>query len=213
MHAKPPEKPVVHLIDDDESFRTGVDRLLRAVGYDVRTYPSAGDFALMRQADLSGCVLLDVRMPGPSGLDLLASLKRNGDTLPVIFLTGHGDIPMSVRAIKEGASDFLTKPVQRQDLLAAVAAALAKESEARAERDRLRALQNRRASLTRCEGAVFERVVAGLPNKQIARELNTGERTVKAHRAHVMEKMQASSLAELVRIAASCGMNCEDRKS
>lgn len=194
-------KEIVHVVDDDESLRTAVARLLRAAGYEVRTYASAGEFALMRDVESRGCVLLDVRMPGPSGLDLQAALTRSDDALPIIFLTGHGDIPMSVRAMKAGAVDFLTKPVQRVELLAAVKTALEREARTQAERASLRIAREHFESLTAREREVFVRVTAGQPNKQIADELHVAERTVKAHRSQVMEKMGAASLAELVRIA------------
>ncbi len=195
------EKSIVHIVDDDEALRTAVGRLLRAAGYEVCTYASAGEFALALNGDLTGCVLLDVRMPGPSGLDLQASLARGHNSLPVIFLTGHGDIPMSVHAMKAGAVDFLTKPVQRAKLLEAVRTGLAKEEETRALRARLTDWRERFERLTPRERDVFERVTAGQPNKQIASETATAERTVKAHRAQVMEKMKAGSLAELVHVA------------
>ena len=194
-------KETVHIVDDDESLRTAVSRLLRAAGYQVRTYASAGEFALARAEDLHGCLLLDVRMPGPSGLDLQASLTRHAEALPIIFLTGHGDVPMSVRAMKAGAVDFLTKPVQRAELLAAIETALARDASTRASRERLRTCRERRDSLTAREREVFTRVTQGQPNKQIAAELSAAERTVKAHRAQVMKKMGATSLAELVQIA------------
>jgi FixJ family two-component response regulator len=130
----PPEKQIVHVVDDDESLRTAMSRLLRAAGYEARTYASAGEFVLARDAEMTGCVLLDVRMPGPSGLDLQDSLARNGDPLPIIFLTGHADVPMSVRAMKAGAVDFLTKPVEATTLLAAVESALAKGAQERSAR-------------------------------------------------------------------------------
>ena len=201
MPAISSEKASVHVVDDDDSFRTAVARLLRAAGYEVRTYASAGEFALAYDASLSGCLLMDVRMPGPSGLDLQASLSRLHNPLPIIFLTGHGDISMSVRAMKAGAVDFLTKPVQRVELLRAVKTALAHEAEGRSKWERLRAWRERLARLTLREREVFDRVTAGQPNKQIASETKSAERTVKAHRAQVMEKMGAGSLAELVHIA------------
>jgi len=199
------EVAMVHVVDDDESLRTAMTRLLSAAGYAVRSYASAGEFALAYSEDLTGCVLLDVRMPGPSGLDLQASLARRANPLPVIFLTGHGDIPMSVRAMKAGATDFLTKPVQGSELLAAVHAALQLEAASRRERVQGQARQERLASLTGKEREVYQRVTTGQPNKQIAAETGMAERTVKAHRAEVMRKMGANSLAELVHIAEALG--------
>jgi RNA polymerase sigma factor (sigma-70 family) len=193
--------PIVHVVDDDEPLRTAVTRLLRATGYEVRSYPSAGEFLLARPANVPGCVILDVNMPGPSGLDLQDAFGRLNDSLPIIFLTGHGDIPMSVRAIKAGAVDFLTKPVERQVLLNAVRDALARDEEGRKARDRDGSLRACFATLTPRERAVFTQVAAGKANKQIATDLGTSERTVKAHRARVMEKLQVTSLAELVRVA------------
>lgn len=192
---------MVHVVDDDESWRIAVSRLLRAAGYEVCTYASAGEFALGLDQGLNGCLLLDVRMPGPSGLELQASLARHGLSLPVVFLTGHGDIPMSVRAMKAGAIDFLTKPVQSAQLLAAIDTALARDADNRRTRAYRQECQDRLDRLTPREREVFERVIAGQPNKQIAAELNAAERTIKAHRARVMEKMEAASLADLVRLA------------
>ncbi len=202
---RPPsdESPAVHLVDDDEALRTALSRLLRAAGHEVRVYASAADFLMARNTGLRGCLLLDVRMPGgPTGLELHQALVRQGETLPVIFLTGHGDIPMSVRAVKNGAFDFLTKPVSRDDLLKAVAAALLTEETAREAGGRRRELLRREAALTPTEREVFRRVVAGQPNKMIAAELGCAERTVKAHRSQVMSKMAATSLPELVIMAA-----------
>jgi RNA polymerase sigma factor (sigma-70 family) len=193
--------PIIHVVDDDDSLRTAVTRLLRAAGYEARSYHSAGEFLLTRPADTPGCVVLDIRMPGPSGLDLQEAFGTLDHALPIIFLTGHGDIPMSVRAIKAGAVDFLTKPVQRQLLLNAVRNALARDGESREARERNGTLRARFETLTPRERAVFTLVAAGKANKQIATELDTSERTVKAHRAHVMEKLQVTSLAELVRVA------------
>ena len=191
--------PVVHVVDDDDSLRTAISRLLKAAGYDVRLYRSAGDFLLEAPKDGPGCVLLDVNMPGPSGLDLQESLAKRGDGPPIVFLTGQGDIRQSVRAMRQGAVDFLTKPVQKKELLAAIQEALSRQS-VRADSDRhRREIAERYAKLSPRERQVFDLVVAGRLNKQIASELETSERTIKAHRAKIMEKMQVGSVAELVR--------------
>jgi FixJ family two-component response regulator len=196
------EKPIVHVIDDDDSLRKAVTRLLHAAGYDVRAYASAGDFALAnREKNKRGCVLLDMRMPGPSGLELQEALAREDEPLPVIFLTAHGDVPTSVRAMKAGAIDFLTKPIKRDVLLNAVRAALARDVRLHTSREQLRDLRMRFAKLTPREREVFDLVVAGRLNKQIAVELGMAERTVKAHRGQVMAKMQVTSVAELVHLA------------
>jgi FixJ family two-component response regulator len=184
--------PVIHVVDDDEEMRTGLTRLLRAEGYEVRTYASAGDFLLKPPAPGPGCVVLDLQMPGPSGLELQQAVS-----LPVVFLTGRGDVTSSVRAMKAGAVDFLTKPVEPADLVKAVQTALERDHSRRLQRE----AQARYASLTARERSVFEHVVAGKANKEIARELGITERTVKMHRAQVMAKMQAGSVAELVRTA------------
>ena len=194
-------RPVIHLVDDDESLRTAVSRLLRAAGYEVRTYGSAGEFLISRTHETRGCILLDIRMPGPNGFELQEALAKENEPLPIIFLTAHGDIPMTVRAMKAGAMDFLTKPVQRETLLSAVRNAVAHNSKAQAALEKLRNWRSSLNQLTLREREVFEGVVSGKMNKQIADELGTAERTVKAHRAHIMEKMQVTSLAELVHIA------------
>jgi FixJ family two-component response regulator len=196
-----PTTSIVHVVDDDDSLRIAVMRLLRAAGHDVRGYPSAGEFLLAQPTNTPGCVVLDIHMPGPSGLDVQEALSKRADALPIIFLTGHGDIPMSVRAMKAGAVDFLTKPVERAALLDAVQSALARDAANRAAREQGGIVQARVESLTSRERAVFDRVVAGKLNKQIASELGNSERTVKAHRAQVMEKLQVTSVAELVRVA------------
>ena len=195
-------RPIVHVVDDDDSVRTGVVRLLQAAGFEARSYASAGEFLLGRwDRNAPGCIVLDVRMPGPSGLDLQEALAQLEVRLPIVFFTGHGDIPMSVRAMKAGAVDFLTKPVSRDALLASVRTALARDAETRVAREDLRALRARYEMLTPREREVFAGVVAGKLNKVIAAELGTAERTVKAHRAHVMQKMQVASIAELVHLA------------
>ncbi len=197
------ESPAVHLVDDDEALRTALSRLLRAAGHEVRGYASAAEFLMARNGAMRGCLLLDVRMPGgPTGLELHQALVRQGETLPVVFLTGNGDIPMSVQAVKNGAFDFLTKPVRREDLLKTVSAALEAEQTSWQAGERQRELLRREATLTPTEREVLRRVVAGQPNKMIAADLGCAERTVKAHRAQVMHKMAAASLPELVSIAA-----------
>jgi len=194
--------PIVRVVDDDDSVRTGMVRLLRAAGYEAVGYGSAGDFLLGDPSrDAPGCIVLDVRMPGPSGLELQEALTQRGVSLPIIFLTGHGDIPMSVRAMKAGAIDFLTKPISRKTLLDAVQTALARDAEQRVASARVLTLRARYQTLTPREREVFSGVTAGKLNKQIAAELGTAERTIKAHRAQVMEKMRVTSVADLVHIA------------
>ncbi len=193
---------VVHLVDDDDSLRSALQRLLTAAGHRVKAYASAGEFLLEPPADGPGCLLLDLRMPGPSGLELQDALERHGIRLPVIFLTGHGDLSTGVRAMKAGAVDFLTKPVQREPLLAAIERALEADAAGRATRSASANLQTRFAQLTARERDVFDLVVAGKLNKQIAEALGIAERTVKAQRAQVMAKLGAANAAELGRIAA-----------
>jgi FixJ family two-component response regulator len=198
--------PVVHVIDDDDSVRKAVTRLLKAAGYETQGYANAGEFLLAAPSAAAGCLVLDVRMPGPSGLELQAALKRQGNSLPIIFVSGHGDIPMSVQAIKAGAVDFLTKPVQRQSLLAAVSNALEVNRAAASDRARAEFLQSCFQLLTDREREIFRLVVQGRLNKQIASALGIAERTVKAHRAQVMEKMQVNTLADLVRVAGELAL-------
>jgi len=193
--------PIVYVIDDDDLIRTGLHSLIRSAGFCVQAFPSAREFMLWKRPDAPGCLILDVRMPGLSGLDFQRQLCDADIHIPVIFITGHGDIPMAVRAIKEGALDFLTKPILGQDLLDAVGKAVARDCELRKERAALAAIRARFDSLTARETQVLNLVVAGLLNKQIADELGTSELTVKTHRAHVMEKTQAQSLAHLVQMA------------
>lgn len=191
---------LVHLVDDDASVRAAVEDLLASVGLDTRSYVSAADFLERARLDAPGCLVLDVRMPGMNGLDLQQELQRRGLVLPIIFITGHGDIPMSVRAMKQGALEFLTKPFRDQDLLDAIDQALRKAQEAHAQRRQLQDLQSRLDTLNDGERAVLARVVTGLLNKQIAAQLGVSEITVKVRRAALMRKLQAGSLAELVKM-------------
>ncbi|MFM8405989.1 MAG: response regulator transcription factor [Pirellulaceae bacterium] len=193
---------VIHLIDDDDSLRVALGRLLTAAGFEVASYSSAGEFLMHPLPAAPGCLVLDVRMPGPSGLELQAALTRQGSRLPIIFLTGHGDIPMSVRAIKAGAIDFLTKPVERQALLEAIGQALQTQRLNDSSQQRIDQIRSRFESLTERERAIFSLVIQGKLNKQIAVALGIAERTVKAHRAQVMEKMEVETLADLVRVGS-----------
>ncbi len=191
---------LVHLVDDDASVRAALEDLLASVGLTTRSYVSAADFLARATLDVPACLVLDVRMPGMNGLDLQQELQRREIVLPIIFITGHGDIPMSVRAMKQGALEFLTKPFRDQDLLDAIDQALRKARGAHAQQAQLRELQARLDSLNDGERAVLSRVVTGLLNKQIAAQLGVSEITVKVRRAALMRKLQAGSLAELVKM-------------
>jgi RNA polymerase sigma factor (sigma-70 family) len=198
---------VVHIVDDDASFRTSTGRLLRACGYAVETYQSAEQL-LERLPDdpAPGCILLDVKMPGVSGPELQTRLNGVASTLPIIFLTGHADIPTTVQVIKAGAEDLLTKPVAKDRLVQVIELALARSRTARDQHEQLDDLRKLVGHLSPRERQVFERVARGKMNKEIARELGTTERTIKAHRHRVMEKIQVGSLAELVMIAERLGI-------
>jgi FixJ family two-component response regulator len=198
---------LIYVIDDDASFRTAMERRLKLAGYEVKTYASAQDLLdLLPDDETRSCILLDVQIPGLSGPELQGRLLELGSTLPIVFLTGHADTPTTVRAIKAGAEDFLTKPVSSEQLIDAIERALSHQEAARGQRGRLDSLRALVASLTPRERQVFDLIVRGKINKQIAYELGTTERTVKAHRHQVMEKMQVHSLAELVSAAERLGM-------
>jgi FixJ family two-component response regulator len=205
-HSPTSPTPIIHIVDDDPSFRTAVTRLLRAAQYQVRGYASASEFLDSDPCAEPGCILLDLRMPGVTGLDLQESLARMEERLPIIFITGHGDIPASVRAMKAGAVDFLTKPVGREALLSAVQNAIDVDTKGRRARAVLRELHERYENLTAREREVLVHVVSGKLNKQIAFDLGTAERTIKAHRAAIMEKLGVQSVAELVRLAQELGI-------
>jgi len=201
----------IHLIDDDELFRKAVSRMLRAAGYSVETYASAGDFMLSHSGEDPACLLLDIQMPGPSGLELQTALATRGKSIPVIFLTGHATIDLTVRAMKAGAIDLLTKPVNKEQILNAVARALALHRQERALRTELDHWKTCLESLTPRQYQVFTSLVKGKLNKQMAADLGISERTVKAHRAQVMEKMKVESVAQLVSIYYQVQFSTEKR--
>ena len=196
---------IVYLIDDDQSAREGLADLLSSVGHNVQSFDSAQEFLATTPPDAPCCIILDIRLPGPSGLEVQRILTNSGIHLPIIFVTAHGDISMSVRAIKAGAIEFLTKPVHEQQLLDAVQAGLERDRGRREEVEKLAELRQRFASLTPREREIFALIVSGRRNKYIAAEVGLSEMTVKVHRSHVMHKMRAKSLIDLVRISDRLG--------
>jgi FixJ family two-component response regulator len=203
------DAPRIHIVDDDASFRTSMSRLLKASGYQTELYESGNAFLEKLPIGEAGCILLDLQMSGVNGFELQKHLARTGNALAIVFLTAHGDIQASVQAIKAGAEDFLAKPVSREALFECVERALARNIEQRQQQDRLSAMRSLAARLTPREAEVFALVVRGKLNKQIAHELGTTVRTIKAHRQAVMEKLDVKSIAEAVSIAERLGMLAE----
>jgi FixJ family two-component response regulator len=198
--------PTIFVVDDDPAVLKSLSRLLRSARLDVVTFSSPQEFLGRHEPSAPGCLVLDVAMPGLNGLELQEALAVKGSEVPIIFLTGHGDIPMSVQAMKRGAVDFLTKPVNDEDLLKAVHVAVEKDRIAREVRAELDEIQQRLATLTPREREVMEHVISGQLNKQTAADLGTVEKTIKVHRARVMEKLKVQSVAELVRLAERAGV-------
>jgi len=202
-------EPIVFIVDDDPSVRRSTERLIRSAGLKVQTFASAREFLKHPRIEGPACLVLDVRMPGLSGMDLQRELTQSKNPLPIIFITGHGDIPMSVRAMKAGAVEFLTKPYRSRGLLDAIHAAIERDRSAHKERSETGELRQRYEQLTPREREVLPLVAAGLLNKQVAGELTTTERTIKFHRAHIMQKMRAESLADLVRMTEKLGISSQ----
>ena len=201
---------VVFIIDDDPSVRKGLSRLLRSVGEAVETFSSAEEFLARKRFDGVGCIILDVQMPGLSGMDLQSELCQAEYSMPIVFITGHGDIPMSVDAMRKGAIHFLTKPFDDNDLLKAIREAIDKDRMAKAEQTEVQDIRRRINLLTQREYEILRYVITGMLNKQIAFHLNIAEKTVKVHRGRVMEKLRVDSVAELVRLTAKAGVDPKD---
>jgi FixJ family two-component response regulator len=200
-----PDAPTVFIVDDEAPVRKALSRLLHAAGFAVAAFASPGEFLAQHDLDKPGCLVLDLKMPGFDGLDLQRTIERKGSLLPIIFLTGHGDVPQSVQAMKRGAVDFLTKPVNDEQLLAAIRVAIKRDSVARRQEAELRDIRARLATLTPREREVLDHIVTGKLNKQTADALDVVEKTIKVHRARIMEKMKVQSVAELVRLTERCG--------
>ena len=205
----PQSETVIAIVDDDPSAREGLQSLIRSIGLRVETFASAQEFLARRGADAPNCLVLDLQLPGLSGLDLQKELAELNLEIPIVFLTGHGDIPASVQAMKAGAVEFLTKPFDDQELLKAIHEAMERDQRARQQRAEMTGLRTRYESLTPREREVMQQVISGLLNKQVAAELKITEFTVKVHRGQVMEKMQADSLADLVRMAEKLGIRSQ----
>ena len=204
--------PVVIVIDDDASIREAIRKLITSVGLRAETFESAREFLIGKRPEGPACVVLDVRLPDLSGVELQRELAKANVHIPIIFISGHADVPVTVRAMKQGAVEFLTKPFRGQELLDAIQDAIAKDREALRERARLAELRAHYDSLTQREKEVLDLVVSGFLNKQIAAELGMSELTVKTHRAHVMKKMEAASLADLVRMSQKLGLSPRNRQ-
>ena len=202
---------VIAVVDDDPSVRRGLERLIRSVGWKAETFASAQEFLAQPRAEAPSCLVLDLQLPGLSGLDLQKQMAEVGLETPIVFLTGHGSIPASVQAMKAGAVEFLTKPFDEQDLLRAIQEAIERDRRTRQVHADMRELRERYESLTTREQEVMRQVVSGLLNKQIAGELKITEDTVKFHRGHIMRKMRADSLADLVRMAENLGIHSNQR--
>jgi FixJ family two-component response regulator len=198
--------PIVFVVDDEPAVGVSIKRLLQTVGLEARHFTSASEFLRAKRPDTPGCIVLDVRLPDLSGLDLQQELAKANVDLPVIFVTGHADIPMTVRAMKAGAVEFLTKPFRDQELLEAVQRAISRHRQTRDQRASMRVLQSRYELLTPREREVYPLVASGLLNKQVAAELNASEKTIKVHRGQLMQKMEAHSLSDLIRMAEQLGV-------